>query len=159
MPGPSKSFFTPLQPALRLIPSFLHDAERQDLDIELARFRQQAQDDLAAQLESHSRGGSVSRSRSGTPATKEERPSVINSQSGQTSNGPDAKRAKNQDQPLQADLGYKSGRPRLPSALKFVTNATPADTGVLMSARSDDDDTSEEDMVVVTSRRVGVHFA
>lgn len=63
------------------------------------------------------------------------------------------------DKPLHAEFGYKNGKPRLPSALKQVTNATFDDGPVLMSARPDDDDgTSEEDMVVVTSRRVSVHF-
>lgn len=158
-PDHADSFFTPLQPPLRLVPSFLHDTERQDLDIELARFRQQAQDDLASQLESHSRGGSVSRSRSVTPAVKQETA---------TSTTPDSMAPLDTDkppkvaqgQPLHAGFGYKTGKPRLPSALKVVTNAPVDDTPILMGARSaDDDDTSDEDMVVVTSRRVGVHFA
>lgn len=151
------SYFSPLQPPLRLIPSFLHDAERQDLDIELARFRQQAQDDLAAQLETHSRGGSASRSRSTTPAVKREGDvSTAAADAHEASN----KAKKSHGKPLQAEIGYKSGRPRLPSALKHVTNARPIESDILMSARISEDDgsTSEEDVVVVTSRRVGVHF-
>lgn len=153
----SKDYFTALQPPLRLIPSFLHDAERQDLDIELARFRQQAQDDLASQLETHSRGGSASRSRSTTPAVKQERDASAAPDDVQTVSN---KAKKIHGRPLQADVGYKSGRPRLPSALKHVTNARPVESDILMSARISEDDgsTSEEDVVVVTSRRAGVHF-
>lgn len=156
--GQAAEFFTPLQPPLRLIPSFLHDTERQDLDIELARFRQQAQEDLAAQLETHSRGGSASRSRSGTPGARQEREQSATPLEGQR---PEKKPKWSQTLPLQAELGYRSGAPRIPSALKFVHNARPAEPPVLMSTRVSEDDgtSSEEDVVVVTSRRLGVSFA
>lgn len=156
-PGHSEAFFTPIQPPLRLVPSFLHDTERQDLDIELARFRQQAQDDLALQLESHSRGGSVSRSRSGTPAVKQER--AASSTPDSTATAGEGRSSKKADErPLHADFGYKSGKARLPSALKQVTNASFDERPILMSARPNDDDSSDEDTVVVTTRRVGGIF-
>jgi hypothetical protein len=159
----SKSFFSPLNPPLRLIPSFLHDAERQDLDIELARFRQQAQDDLATQLESHSRGGSVSRSRSATPAGSRERSRSTTPATIKSEHTSSTRTTASDSRPLQVDLKPRQdNKPRLPSALKFVSNVElKADSSVLMSQSSrysDDSTSSDEDVVVVTSRRTGVHF-
>lgn len=72
------AFLTSLEPAIRLLPHDLEVADRYYQDVILDQIRQEAREELDAQLTSHtgsraataalSRSGSVSRSRSNTPA-------------------------------------------------------------------------------------------
>lgn len=158
--------FTALQPSLRLIPQHLHDTERHNLDIELARFRQQAQEDLAIQLENHSRGGSAARSRSGTPVPTQKRSASATPSLAQTASlEEDLLQTILQTTALKraAKPPPPASKPRPDAQHGVAIKDEKASTDILMSLapRRPAEDLSEDEIIVVASKtaRPAVRFA